>query len=157
MYRADLIEQGYLNKSDLKKELDKEDEKARSGEGRRSYIRVMEEKYYNTFANNEDVFTEELLDAFQSNMSYMSPSDLNNVVSFLRDFDRNESANELIDEYVSRHEGKRNMLDLRGYPFRDKIGDQYLKERFEEAVEKISEERTLSGTLKRAVGEKGCG
>jgi len=151
---ANLIEQGYLNESDLKRELDREDEKARSGEGRRSYIRVMEEKYYNTFANNEDVFTEELLDAFQSNMSYMSPSDLNNVVSFLRDFGRNESANELIDEYVSRHEGKR-ILDLGGYPFRDKIGDQYLKERFEEAVEKISEERTLSGILKRVVGEKG--
>jgi hypothetical protein len=152
---ANLIEQGFLSENDLNRELEKEDEKARSGEGRKSYIKVMEEKYYNTFANNEDTFIEELTDAFQSNMLYMSPPDLDNVVGFLREFDRDDRAEELIDQYVSRHQNVREVLNLSGVLYGGRVEDELVREKFREALESIPEDRTLSDTLKKLASKRG--
>jgi len=58
------------------------------------------EHYKTSFNLDENFFVEKLEKGFRANAKYLLPINLHNTVEILRSLNRNELANELVDEYV---------------------------------------------------------
>ena len=98
---AQFVDTGFVDEPRLKQELSKANELFRAQKSRDSLTEEYE-IFHNSFDNNEEEFLKILVDNFRSNISVMSVSNLDGVVSTLRGFEQESVAQSLIDEYFNQ-------------------------------------------------------
>lgn len=128
---AEFVETGYVDKANLARELDKENKQAQVQQGQASLSKAWE-IYRSSFDNNEEDFIETLVNTCRSNIKIISPGNLHSVVTALREFERDDLANSLVDEYFSQHNSEEEIAAFRlsrGTIFVSDIKDEYLLDR----------------------------
>ena len=91
-----LIEKGYFTQEELQQQIEKIDEQTRANEASRKLTEAWN-LYHDSFRNNEDEFVEELIQAVEDTIGYISILNLDNAIGMLRTLDREEEADSLID------------------------------------------------------------
>jgi hypothetical protein len=125
---AEFVETGYIDKPKLSQELDKENKQFRVQQGQNSLSKPWE-IYRSSFDDNEQEFIETLVNNCRSNIKVTSPSNLDSVVTALREFERDNLANALVDEYFNQHNSEEEITAIRlskGTIFVSDIKDEYL-------------------------------
>lgn len=128
---AEFVETGYVDKTNLERELDKNNKQAQVQQGQASLSKAWD-IYRSSFDDNEEAFIETLVNTCRSNIKIISPSNLHSVVTALREFERDALANSLVDEYFSQHNSEEEIVALRlskGTIFVNDIKDEYLLDR----------------------------
>ena len=104
--------------------------------------------YNNSFEDNADEFITALIKSFKENLEFLTPKQLNSVLSVLRDLDENKKADDLIDLYFTKH-SKLQRFGLSHTPYQGHISDQKLKEKLLENENKNKESINLEKTIKK--------
>jgi hypothetical protein len=147
----DFVTSGSLDIVPFRSELEKRNLHHRILKADANYNEVWD-LYRNTFANNEDEFLDELLNRFRRNMKVLSISELRDAVSTLRQFERDEPAKQLIDEYFkvcNTPQDIQTFKSLRRTMIDREQMDEYLMERLEDIWETEDEDtRSLADVFR---------
>lgn len=99
--------------------------------------------FHNSFSDNSEELIAALRDSFKKSFQQVSPMNLNSTVRLLRKLGRDDIADEMIDFYISKRVGERNLFDLESYPFSGDIDDSILIERFKQVFRSARQLPTL--------------
>lgn len=127
---ARVVERGYVEGTgfvDVAKALDEE---LRSAEISVRFTSVWR-RFHDSFSDDQDAFITELHDAALHAIAHISSGDLNGTVRLLRDLQRDDLADGLIDKFVEANKGKPTAFDLKEHPFGGSIDDTKLRATFE--------------------------
>ncbi len=157
---ADFVETGYIDKPELIAELEKENRLALSRQGQESFRKAWG-IYHNSFKENEQEFVDMLVGSFRSNMDVLSLEELGGVVDTLREFDRGDLANSLVDEYFDQHNSEDEIAGIRmsrGTIFVRDIKDPYLLSRLNNIwTSDEFDKRSLAEVVKALTAKNGWG
>lgn len=157
---ADFVETGYIDKTKLLAELEKENRLALSMQGKESFRKAWD-IYHNSFKDNEQEFVDTLVGSFRSNMDVLSLEELGVVVNKLREFERDDLANSLVDDYFSQHSSEEEIAGIRmsrGTIFVRDIKDPYLLSRLNNIWTSAEfDKRSLAEVVKALAAKNGWG
>ena len=143
---AEVVENGYVNEDILKKEADTIQTDIGNSQAQDEYFNAWR-FLHDSFDNNENESLDHLFHTVKKNANYVNPSGLDSTVCFLRDFDRNEQADELIDTYIDVHRDNPKVFDLNEFPFRNDIHDERLIKEFRKITASVKPEKTLKQAI----------
>jgi hypothetical protein len=136
------VKKGYLEESFFE-ELKKKNEEVIAQKGKESYSDVWK-LHRASLDLDENEFIEKLVFAFRMQEKYLSYSDLFEVVTLLRRYDRNNLANELIDEFLPKKVDYRTLSMMKRLPgYQEYEKDAYF-------LKKINEIKKPTGEFKFA-------
>lgn len=143
-----LIKRGYLTDEEIQRQIDRIDEESRDQEAS-SRLRATWDIYHGSFGDDKEEFADELIQAVDDTLDYISVRNLDNAVEMLRTLGREKDADRLIDAYVKRHEGNAEKLDLSEMMRGQDVTDPQLRDELNEAVQEIEDSKTVSEALRR--------
>lgn len=157
---VDFVETGYIDKTKLLAELEKENRLTQSMQGKESFRKAWN-VYHNSFKDNEQEFVDTLVSSFRSNMDVLALEQLGSVVDVLREFERGDLANSLVDEYFSQHNSEEEIAVIRmsrGTIFISDIKDPYLLSRLNDIwTSDEFDKRSLAEVVKELTSKNGWG
>lgn len=124
-----VIEQGYLEETGFFKEAEKLDAQFRASELEQSFSSAWN-LFHNSFADNQAELTQELADNLKRSVSYVSPNNLSGTTMLLRQLDKGDVADELIDFYLGSRAHEVELFNLTEYPFPEFVKDPVILEKF---------------------------
>ena len=148
------IERGYFDEEELVKHASILNDRIVANKSEGSFTEAWA-KYHDTFEDNEADLVESIHRSFCENAKYISAINLNGSVKLLRDLDRNDLANDIIDIYIATHNENPKVFDINSYPFSGDITDSDIIRRFSEEYDKHSDQRTLEQVIESLVGKNG--
>ncbi|HJQ27019.1 MAG TPA: P-loop NTPase fold protein [Blastocatellia bacterium] len=125
---AEFVEIGYLDKPKFSDVLNIKNEHYKALEGESTYSKAWD-IYRNSFDDNEREFVDKLISNFRSNMKILSVRHLQGAVATLREFERDDLANALVDEYFEQHGTEKDIEAFRTLPYTivsKDLSDKYL-------------------------------
>jgi hypothetical protein len=155
---AEFIETGYVDKPQLLSALDKENRQHRVLQGQHSLSEAWD-MFRSSFDDNEQEFIDALEDACRSNMEVISLQNLQNVLTTLREFERGDLADSLVDEYFDKHNSEEEIkaiARLRGTIEVNDLKDSYLRSRLDQIWESDEfDKRSLPDVVKELTFKSG--
>jgi hypothetical protein len=88
-------------------------------------------KFHDSFDGTSEEFIAELYDATLHGIAHIGVSDLNSSVRMLRNLERSDLADDLIERFINEHSAQINIFDLNEHPFGGSIDDAVLRAKFE--------------------------
>lgn len=129
---ARVVERGYVEGTGFTEATKKLDEELRRSEISVPFSAVWR-RFHNSFSDDQDVFIAELHDTALHAIAHLSSADLNGTVRLLRDLQRDDLADNLIDKFVDANKDKPSTFDLDEHPFGGSIDDTKLRATFNAA------------------------
>lgn len=130
---VDGIRNGYFDPAAVEKqasELDKQIKHSQQGSSFQNAWGL----YHDSFADNQEAALNAIRDAFNKDVEYLSPLDVNGTVWLFKELGRSQQAAELLKYYMDQHPNNRKLFDLDNNPFREKVDDpdviQAFKDKF---------------------------
>lgn len=111
--------------------------------------------FHNSLGDDEDKIIALLKDSITNNVELLGAGDLNSAVELLREIDKSDIANDLIDTFVSEREENLGVFDLERFPFASSITDEKLKSAFMVKNNEIQRKPTLSETIRKVATSTG--
>ena len=127
---ARVVERGYVEGTGLVEVAKKLDEDLQSAEKSVPFTAVWR-RFHDSFSDDQDAFVAELHDAALQAITQISSGDLNGTVRLLRDLQRDDLADSLIEKYVEVNRNKPETFDLAEHPFGGSVDDAKLRATFE--------------------------
>lgn len=127
---ARVVERGYVEGTGFLEVAEKLDAELRSAEMSVPFTAVWR-RFRDSFSDDQDAFITDLHDAALHAIAHISSSDLNGTVRLLRDLQRDDLADGLIDKFVEANRGTPKTFDLKEHPFGGSIDDTKLRATFE--------------------------
>lgn len=127
---ARVVERGYVEGTGFVEVAKKRDEDQRNAEMYVPFTAVWR-RFHDSFSDDQDAFIAELHEAALHAIAHISSSDLNSTVRLLRDLQRDDLADGLIDKFVEANRGKPKTFDLKEHPSGGSINDTKLRATFE--------------------------
>lgn len=127
---ARIVERGYVEGTGFVEVAKKLNEELRSNEMSVPFMTVWR-RFHNSFSGDQDAFIVELYDTALHAIAHISSNDLNGTVRLLRDLNRDDLADSLIDKFVHANKAKPSAFDLKEHPFGGSIDDTKLRATFD--------------------------
>lgn len=124
-----VTEQGYLEETGFFEEAEKLDAQFRASDLEQSFSSAWN-LFHNTFADNQAELTQVLAENLKRSVSYVSPNNLSGTTMLLRQLDKGDVADELIDFYLGRRAHEVELFNLAKYPFPEFVKDPVILEKF---------------------------
>ena len=104
-------------------------------EGQQQEFKAAWELFHDSFTSNENLIVTSLEKGFKKGYEFITPINVNATVKLMRDLNRNDVADKLIDFYVDRRSNEPSLFDLDSYPFANDLDDEKLRKAFRKAYE----------------------
>jgi hypothetical protein len=127
---ARVVECGYVEGTGFVEVAKKRHEELQSAKKSVQFTAVWH-RFHDSFSDDQDAFIAELHDAAFNAITHISSMDLNGTVRLLRDLQRDDLADILIDKFVDANRAKPETFDLEEHPFGGSIDDAKLRATFE--------------------------
>ncbi|ENZ7758328.1 P-loop NTPase fold protein [Klebsiella aerogenes] len=150
----DIVRFGYVDSEELIKRIQWKINENKRGKLRGSLSNAWDIYHCSFDDNAEDVVTS-MFDAVRQGVDYVTPNEMNNVISLFRDLAINDKATELIDIYINArndHLMEHINSDLKGFGY---ITDQEFREKVEQLEVDLENNDTLEGALSSLIGQSG--
>lgn len=105
--------------------------------------------YHETFADNQDEVVDTLFQSFRNNAKYISPINMNGLVTMFRELGEDEKADAVIELYIDIREPTSEVFDLSSYSFAGDVSDEKARERFNEVHASVRTEESLVEVIQR--------
>ncbi len=145
---AQLVENGYLNETELKTEAKRLNEKIQA---ERSTASLQEawRKFNESFADNAKEVVEALSNSFSDNARHISPIDLDGSVRLLRYLGKNALASRIIDLYIQKRGEERALFRFNSNSLEEVLKDPELIAKFQQKLKSLQEKPALADILER--------
>lgn len=153
---ARTVETGYVDESALHEQAKKINERVIAAKADSSFEDAWR-RYHDSFSSNEEEVIQGIYESFKKNTKYINPLNLNGTVRLLRDLNRDEQADELIEHYIKTRKDEKKLFDLEEYPFAGDIDDKAIVERFRKIKEETREHKSLKEVLEAIAGKDSWG
>lgn len=127
---ARIVERGYVEGTGFVEVATKLDEELRSEEMSVPF-RAVWRRFHNSFSDDQDAFIAELYDTALHAIAHIGSGDLNGTVQLLRDLERDDLADSLIDKFVDANKAKPSTFDLKEHSSGGTIDDTKLRATFD--------------------------
>lgn len=124
-----VIERGYLEETGFAEAAQTLDAQFRAQDLEQSFTTAWN-LFHNTFDDNREELIQTLYDSFKKSVKHITPINLDGTTKLLRELDRGDLADELIDFYLDARAADKGILDLDDHPFSREIKDPVIWERF---------------------------
>ncbi len=149
-----VIEHGYIEETGLLEEATKLDAQFHANELENSFTEAWK-LFHNTFTDNKAELIQALTNSFRKSVRHISPLNLNGTVKLLRELERNDLADELIEYYVQVRGGEEQLFDLEAYPFAGDINDAVVRKRFDQKHAAVQQLPNLVDAVKGMAQKSG--
>jgi hypothetical protein len=112
-------------------------------------------RFHDSFSDDQDAFITDLHEATIHAIANISSSDLNSTVRLLRELERNDLADDLINKFVDANKEKASIFDLRERSHGGSIDDPKVRVVFEELFARLNQLPTLEEAVKFMVKNSG--
>ncbi|NEV65123.1 P-loop NTPase fold protein [Thiorhodococcus minor] len=143
---AAAVEKGYIERVALAQEAGKLNSQIVAAKSESSFSSAWD-LYHNSFENNTEEVLNALRASFEVNAKVISPLNLNGTVRLFRELGEDGQADDLIEIYVSAHEGNPQIFDLNAYGFAGEITDEAIRERFSTIAESNKAPKSVRDVL----------
>lgn len=127
---ARVVERGYIEGTGFVEVTKNLDEEQRSAEMSMPF-KTVRRRFHDSFSDDQEAFIAELHDATLHAIAYISSGDLNGTVRLLRELQRDDLADNLINKFVDANKDKPSIFDLKEHPFGGSIDDCKLRATFD--------------------------
>lgn len=149
-----VIEQGYLEGSGFGAEVARREADYRKGDLNQKFADAWN-LFHNSFADNEKEVVEAITQSFESSAHQQNPSDLNAVVTLLRDLGRGSDADQLIQGYIVARGHEPDVFDLNSNPFGSHVTDMGIKSAFAARLQTLPRSVTLRQAVEKMATTNG--
>jgi hypothetical protein len=113
-------------------------------------------KYHYSFKDNESEVLDSIYNSGCATVDSISPLNLNSAIKFLKEFDRNAQAKNLLDKFIAFHSENKEIFDIghRSVFFGEEI-DVDIREAFEKKLATFTENLEISSILAEVGNKKG--
>ncbi len=111
--------------------------------------------YHESFEDNEDEVIKEFLSYFQDNTDRLSPRNADAMIKVLRELDRGDLADEMIDKYITTNKTKILDKKFQEYSIENDVQDSSFRTAISDHIAKNTVKPTLLETIDRISGEDG--
>lgn len=139
---ARVVERGYLEGSGFAELAQQMDQSARGHEKSERFSAVWR-RFHDSFVGDQDEFITDLHSAALEAIATVGSGDLDGTVRLLRNLERDDLADELIESYIDAHVADPSAFDLKEHPFGGSINDTRLRQRFDEVYSGLNTLPTL--------------
>ncbi|KIC86278.1 P-loop NTPase fold protein [Pantoea agglomerans] len=153
---AKLVRSGYVDRDALKEVVAVSNKKIIEDKNNNGYQRAWD-TFHNSFDDNQQLVVQQLYDNFLLNIRQLGTSDLDGLVSVLRDLDSGSKATELIDAFISERKGDIELFNPESFHFVRKITDAEILEKFSGIYKHEKPKRTIKDVLDKISGQNGWG
>jgi hypothetical protein len=153
---ASVVEQGYVNEDQFIAEAKKLNDQRIASKSEDSFTEAWQ-AYHDTFADNEEELVSGIFDSFKRYVKYISPTNLDSVVTLFRELGRDAIADQVIEIFISERRREISTFSLSEYPFRRNIRDKNLLQKFDLIDQSRKETRTLRDVLAKIAGKDSWG
>lgn len=141
------VKNGYLDEEVFRKQIEIRNQEIIQQKGVDKYKQAWK-LYTESFKDNEQEFIEKLFLGFSLNINNLDMRQLKETVSLLREFEADEKADKLIDEFVeTRFDKDSATLMILGHTDYANIEDQYLNQKLNQKINEVKGEKTLGEVL----------
>lgn len=140
---AEYIQNGYFSKEQFKSILQDHNKTALSSRNKNEYNDAWK-IYKESFNDNKTIFLKKLETGFTNNISSMSFNDLTNTASIFRDFNENEIATKIINQFITLN--KTSFINMEIDSFR--INDEYILEKIKQIKSEAYKKQSIENILK---------
>jgi len=134
------LAKGYFDKDQMHTEAARLKDQAVKSEMENEFSEVWD-LYHDSFEINDDEVLAKLYAAALKCCSVVSPMNLNGTVVFLKEFGKNEEAQNLIETYVESRSGEKDIFNLADNPFRSDVSDVDVVSAFAEKYASFEDKR----------------
>ena len=142
-----LVENGFIEESGFIAEAKRLDAKFHASELQQGFYDAWS-LFHNSFANNQDETINEIISSTKKAILYITPINLHGTIELLRQLEKNNEANELIDYYITHREEEHGLFDLTDNIFSKTITDPILKDSFSRKYEESYPSMSLIDAMK---------
>lgn len=144
---AHYVDKGWFDEDALHKTI-QELEKDEAVNTSRRRVRAAWSLYHNSFDDNEDELVTTLFSVHAEEAARLAPWNMDPAIRLLRDLERDDLADELIEVYANTHEGNGEVLNWRETLIgEDGPQDEAFIERLDHLASLIEDDRTLAEVL----------
>jgi hypothetical protein len=149
-----VVRQGYLADSGLEEAISKRNNELITGNllGAHAQAWML---VTGTFADNEPEAVAELTKTFRDAIKILGPNNLQSLVGLLRQLNKNELADQLVEEYVAARSDQIVLFDLQQNPFNADVVDQKIRNAFAAMAEKHAKPNNLRTVLEKIATTNG--
>ena len=144
---AKIVEVGYVEATDFVKTAQRRSDVIRVREAAVPFDKVWT-RYHGTLADDPESFITEFYDAAKGAIKTIGNTNLNSTVSILRQLDRADLAEQLIDLYINENSNDPSIFDLDEHPFGGSIDDSSIREKFEKKLRELIPNPSVEDSLR---------
>jgi hypothetical protein len=141
-----VIENGYLEESGFELAIAERDETLRADDTTKAF-RATWHRLKSSFEHDEKKIVAELVTSVEKGALFISPSDLDAVVLFLREIGRGAAADALIQTYLTERSEKSKLYPLDDYPLGSSVADAALRQAFTQRAAAANPPPTLRAAV----------
>ncbi len=153
---ARLVENGYIDEQRLYEEAQLLNEKVLAARSEHSFQEAWR-RFNESFDDDSQGVIDCLSDSFKHNARYISPVNLDGTVRLLRHLGKDKLASRIIDLYIEKRKGDRELFSLDSAPLPGRIKDREVIRKFREQVAAMRRQRTLKELCDLMLGDEGTG
>ena len=146
------VERGFFDAAALKRQADYLQNSLRRGDKDSVYQQAWR-LFHDSFENNQDAVLDALSDAVKANLEAITPLNLSETVSFLKEFGRAEQAMEVLHLYINQRQEVPDFWDLDASLFSGHVNDPDVRGAFGEKFSTATSPPDPEQILKR-IGEQ---
>ena len=152
---ASSVERGYFIDADIKREIDKYNDNIKIGKQDGSHTEAWN-IYHNSFDNNAEDLVQKMYDATKNHIAHISQGNLSASLWLLRELGADDKADELIELVISSR-GDADYFNINDHPFRDRINDQKMIDKFTDVYSQRRVTKTPLEVLNDLTSSNGWG
>lgn len=112
--------------------------------------------YHGSFKDNEADLVKAIKDRLLAGAKWLSVREVNGAISLLRELEKNDLANELIDHWIKVTASlDMDKLNLDAAPFSDRIRDEVFRNKLTTAFVALQKQPTLDAVIHKIAGDNG--
>lgn len=151
---AKLVRQGYMDRDKFTIAMNDVNQQAINNKKNNSY-RSAWDTFHNSFSDNQQLVTQQLLETFILNIYQVTPYELDNLVNVFRTLDENDKASNVIDEFISKRKGDVELFNPDDFDLNRKLEDKEIIDRFRMIYIQEKPRITIKDVLERISGKNG--
>lgn len=151
---AQVIQDGYVEESNIKEVAAQFDKRAKNSELLADFQNAWSQ-FYGSFEDNQDKVASRLIAGAKKAISLISINDIDATVGLLRELGEEEKANELIEIYLNDPGNEELAFDLKTSSFVFPINDERLKSRLKEVHDSMLRPKSLREVAVELAGKNG--
>ena len=151
---AEIIRLGYFDKEKFESVIRRANESILHAKKSNGIVKAWQ-LFHNSFKDNEKEVLQAFIDGVKESVEHIDPSQLDSIVSLMRDLDGSKEATNIIEFFIENRSHKPEIFNLNSFELYREVKDEEIKEMFAQAYAKLKPQDDFRDAISRLNGSNG--